>query len=241
MTERLPDLQGVLSIYEVASGGRLWKIALPETVYPALDPGSFLMQWYPAFDSKGDAIMIHEPGGGIGLRDSQTGDVMRHLEVTTAPTDQFWLPPGGREACIQNADRLRFVDLINGTVRRQGSPAGNLTYVETSNPGPVWIERTARKDYLLKSLDQNVALQPIRPTTHELVAPAISDDRRRLAAADYRLNVYLWDLDGASAPHRVIAPDRITELLTAIYRPRSNFAGQGCLRHHHVLARAHAS
>jgi WD40 repeat protein len=208
---RMPDFSGRLFVHDTTTGDRLWETALPHTRYPAAKP-DFFTQWYPAFDRSGQTIAIHEPRGGIGLREARTGATLHHFDIETTFTDQFCFFPDGRELGVQDDSRIRIVLLADGKQQRQVGGPGKLSYVEHSGPDLVWCERDLEHGYILHQGSTSEPPRAIVQAPRELVAPAMSRDARCLAAADYRLNVFVWDLHGNASPRRLIAPDRIVEL-----------------------------
>lgn len=192
------DGVGRQTIFETASGRRLWSSACPPP------PGELVEPRLSAFDPTGDEFLTFGLDGSIQVRSARTGLITKACSIAEdSRVSGIHAAPDGRLVLVRRADGESLI-LDRKSGETVGRAAATCFGVLRTIAGDVWLDSYDSRSLLLREAPGGAVVMTLSGPADRIEHAAVSRDGRYLAAGGFDRVVYLWDLARGGLPHKFV-------------------------------------
>ena len=195
---------GRLTVFDVATGKRLWSAPCLPRPGETPDPPLFYHLRLSTFDATGDELLVIDLDWSIKARDARTGQVKKTYSIgADSRISHIHAAPDGRSLLVKRpSGESLIVDRMSGE-RISRASAMCLGAFRTIK-GDLWLECDESRNLVLRAAPMGKPVLTLPGAADLVKAAAVSADGRYLAAGSYDRVVYRWNLDRGGLPEKFV-------------------------------------
>ena len=203
-----------LSLYNVSTGRRCWSMERPPGTLTAIPIETLPPYYEVAFDTNGENFAFRESSAAtIGIRRSETGELIRELEIANLKRKLIAFSPNNKELIVEGVANTEIVDVTSGKVMDCIPATRNIVGSFSVPDGELWLQVDEDRNCLFRHRRYGPVFRKVpNRDKHMVGCTTVSPDGRTVALSRGGASIDLLNAVDVEKIDRLMAHDPVVRM-----------------------------